>query len=261
MIVRSGRPSRAMTLIGPRAWTAAIVPSSACVGECQPPPAVSWTLCEPSGFADQTLPWSMYTIESAAAVAGAASAPASSAAVRRVSAISRLERPRAVCSAVRRSEGVSVAAPASAARLGLPPATTSSSAARVASAVRLLQAARSRASVRCLRASVRCPATRSASPCSNAASARAARARTSSAVASPAAALYVRCASTPRPCRRLLPQAPQQRRLARPRGALDHDGPAAPEPRLVDHPAQRPQLALAFQQLLHEPHTVIRGRA
>jgi hypothetical protein len=74
MIVRSGRPSRAITTIGPVPWTAASVPSSACVGECQPPPVVSCTLREPSGVADQTLPWSMYTIESALATAGTASA-------------------------------------------------------------------------------------------------------------------------------------------------------------------------------------------
>ena len=70
MIVRSGRPSRAITTIGPVPWTAAIVPSSACVGECQLPPVVSCTLRAPSGPADHTLPWSMYTIESALATAG-----------------------------------------------------------------------------------------------------------------------------------------------------------------------------------------------
>ena len=74
VIVRIGRPSPAITWIGPAPWTAAIVPSSAWVGECQPPPAVSWTLRAPSGVADHTLPWSMYTIESAFAAAGARSA-------------------------------------------------------------------------------------------------------------------------------------------------------------------------------------------
>jgi hypothetical protein len=71
---RSTRPSLAMTTI----WlvsTAAIVPSSACVGECQPPPSVSWTLPEPSGCDTATLPPSMKTSESALAT-GAAQARA-----------------------------------------------------------------------------------------------------------------------------------------------------------------------------------------
>jgi hypothetical protein len=55
-IVLSGRPSRAMMVIGPAPWTAAIVPSSACVGECQVPPSVSRTFPDPSGRMDQMSP-------------------------------------------------------------------------------------------------------------------------------------------------------------------------------------------------------------
>ena len=46
-----------------------VVRRVACVGECQLPPVVSWILWDPSGDADHTLPWSMYTIESAFAAA------------------------------------------------------------------------------------------------------------------------------------------------------------------------------------------------
>jgi hypothetical protein len=58
-MVRSTRPSRVMTTIGPLPSTAAMVPSSAWVGECHRPPSVSWTLPVPSGRADHTSPWSM----------------------------------------------------------------------------------------------------------------------------------------------------------------------------------------------------------
>ena len=74
VIVCSGRPSRAITWIGPVPWTAAM---RAVVGLRRRVPAAAGGqlhLASAVGVADHTLPWSMYTIESAFATAGSASA-------------------------------------------------------------------------------------------------------------------------------------------------------------------------------------------